>query len=117
MGGACFNGEFVFICQSHKNAAGLRNRPFPLYDALGKFFGKDRATGTEGYIVQDALQDMEDEEHGEQGQPKQEQEDEVHQSNAEGTISASPGTQPETSHSNMPSNRKTKEARTKTIEA
>ncbi|KAL9236971.1 hypothetical protein vseg_011572 [Gypsophila vaccaria] len=103
--------------QSHKNAAGLRNKSLPLDDEQGKYFGKDRGTGTEGYTVQDALGDMEDAEHGEQGQPKQEQEDEVHQSNAKGTISASPGTQAETSHSNMPSNRKTKKARTETIEA
>uniref|UniRef100_A0A803MUY2 Myb/SANT-like domain-containing protein n=1 Tax=Chenopodium quinoa TaxID=63459 RepID=A0A803MUY2_CHEQI len=50
--------------KSHKNAAGLRNKPFPLYDDLGKIFGKDRAVGNEAESVFDVLEEMEQEKRG-----------------------------------------------------
>ena len=33
------------LLQSHPNASGLRNKPFPHFESLSIIFGKDRATG------------------------------------------------------------------------
>ncbi|KAK9665979.1 hypothetical protein RND81_14G150900 [Saponaria officinalis] len=95
--------------KSHKNAAGLRNRPFPLFDELAKIFGKDRATGTEGGSIQDALGDMEGEEIGE--------EEEEEQVVTQGISATSHNSQAEPSMSKVTSSSKTKRARTETIEA
>ncbi|KAK9689183.1 hypothetical protein RND81_09G041700 [Saponaria officinalis] len=62
----CEQSVWDIWVKSHKNAAGLRNKSFPLYDNLGIFFGKDRANGDEGESLQDALGEMEDEERNEQ---------------------------------------------------
>ncbi|KAL2929745.1 hypothetical protein RDABS01_035155, partial [Bienertia sinuspersici] len=57
----CIWDEWI---KSHKNAAGLKNKPFPLFDDLGKIFGKDREVGNEAEHVFDILEDMEEEERG-----------------------------------------------------
>ncbi|KAK9755467.1 hypothetical protein RND81_01G027300 [Saponaria officinalis] len=94
--------------KSHKNAAGLRNRPFPLIEEIGRIFGKDRATGLEGDSIQDALEEMEDQERDDQA------EEQVPLSK---TQEVSHHTEVKHSPSSEPSNRKTKKARTETIEA
>ncbi|KAK9665080.1 hypothetical protein RND81_14G088900 [Saponaria officinalis] len=94
--------------KSHKNAAGLRNRPFPLIEEIGRIFGKDRATGLEGDSIQDALEEMGDQERDDQ------EEEEVPLSK---TQEVSHHIEVEHSPSSEPSNRKTKRARTETIEA
>ncbi|XP_074307354.1 uncharacterized protein LOC141642445 [Silene latifolia] len=97
--------------KSHKNAAGLRNKPFPLFDELGKIYGKDRATGREGDSIQDALGDMDGDERDEE-----EEEEQVVTPDTQGVPSASQNSQAEPSLSKVTSS-KTKRARTETIEA
>ncbi|XP_074296794.1 uncharacterized protein LOC141627418 [Silene latifolia] len=94
--------------KSHKNAAGLRNRPFPLIEEIGRIWGKDRATGLEGDSIQDVLEEMEDQERDDQ------EEEQVPLSN---TQEVPNHTEVEHSPLSEPSNRKTKRARTETIEA
>ncbi|KAL6588242.1 hypothetical protein OROMI_001220 [Orobanche minor] len=105
---------FIFaisdIPQSHKNATGLRNKPFPLYEEISKIFGKDRATGTEGESLQQALDEMENEETSEQ------QQQQAPVSNTDG-IPLTSSNPFETLSSPTPSSRKTKRARTETLEA
>ncbi|KAL9230723.1 hypothetical protein vseg_006038 [Gypsophila vaccaria] len=103
--------------KSHKNAIGLRNKPFPLFEELGRILGNDRATRNEGDSIQDALEEMED-------RGRSEQEEEVMLSSAPtrttGTYSASPSVHVEHSEnvehspSNAPLNCKTKRVRTET---
>ncbi|XP_074299547.1 uncharacterized protein LOC141630674 [Silene latifolia] len=100
----------IILSYTHKNAAGLRNRPFPLYDELAKIWGKDSVNGNEGGSVQDALEEMENEARGEQEEIEEEK---IHISNTSGMSS----TEVEASPSSAPINKKTKKARTETIEA
>ncbi|XP_074299992.1 uncharacterized protein LOC141631191 [Silene latifolia] len=106
----CEHSVWEAWLKSQKNAVGLRNRPFPLYDELAKIWGKDRANGNEGGSVQDALEEMENEVRGEQ---EEIEEEEIHISNTSGMSS----TEVEASPSSAPVNKKTKKARTETIEA
>ncbi|KAK9705291.1 hypothetical protein RND81_07G045700 [Saponaria officinalis] len=94
--------------KSHKNTAGLRNWPFSLIEEIGRIFGKDRTTGLEGDRIQYALEEMEDQERDDQ------KEEQVPLSK---TQEVSHHTEVEHSPSSEPSNRKTKRARTETIEA
>ncbi|KAK9690983.1 hypothetical protein RND81_09G168800 [Saponaria officinalis] len=98
--------------KTHKNAAGLRNKPFPLYDELARIFGKDRATENEGGSLQDVLEEMEDE-----GTNEQQEEEQIHVSNIEETFPTSSINQVEPSSSNAPLSKKTKRAKTETPEA
>ncbi|XP_048503328.1 uncharacterized protein LOC125498986 [Beta vulgaris subsp. vulgaris] len=93
--------------KSHKNAAGLRNKPFP-------FWGKDRAVGNESRTVYDVLQEMED-------GARVGEEHQVPDLNAEESNSPTqcdpirpPSSTPQ---SKTPSSSRTKRARTETIEA
>ncbi|XP_074300362.1 uncharacterized protein LOC141631614 [Silene latifolia] len=94
--------------KSHKNAASLRNRPFPLIEEIGRIWGKDRATELEGDSIQDALEEMGDQERDDQ------EEEQVPLSN---TQEVPIHTEVEHSRLSEPSNRKTKRARTESIEA
>ncbi|KMS99982.1 hypothetical protein BVRB_1g018220 isoform B [Beta vulgaris subsp. vulgaris] len=100
--------------KSHKNAAGLRNKPFPFYEELGKIWGKDRAVGNESGTVYDVLQEME---HG----ARVEEEHQVPDLNAEESNSPTQcdptGPPSSTPQSTTPSSSRTKRARTETIEA
>ncbi|KAH7692046.1 Myb/SANT-like domain-containing protein, partial [Dioscorea alata] len=48
--------------KSHPGAAGLRNKPFPYLDQLGRLFGKDRATGAAVEGPAEAIENMQAEE-------------------------------------------------------
>ncbi|XVF46073.1 hypothetical protein PTKIN_Ptkin02bG0258700 [Pterospermum kingtungense] len=48
--------------KGHKDAAGLRNKPFPHYDELGIIFGKDRATREGAEAPGDAVENIQVEE-------------------------------------------------------
>ncbi|KAK9671817.1 hypothetical protein RND81_12G056400 [Saponaria officinalis] len=107
----CEQSVWDIWVKSHKNAAGLRNKSFPLYDDLGKIFGKDRAKGDEGECLQYALGEMEDEERNEQ------EEEQVSLSNTQGRSSPPPSTQEEPTPSIAHTSTRTKKARTETIVA
>ncbi|KAK9668488.1 hypothetical protein RND81_13G064100 [Saponaria officinalis] len=106
----CERSVWDIWVKSHKNAPGLRNKSFSLYDDLGIFFGKDRAKGDEGESLQDALGEMEDEEGNEQ-------EEEVFLSNTQERSSPPPRTQEEPTPSIAHTSTRTKKARTETIVA
>ncbi|KAL2893315.1 hypothetical protein RDABS01_009224 [Bienertia sinuspersici] len=78
--------------KSHKNAIGLRNKPFPFFEELGKIFGKDRAVGNE---AENRVEEVE-----------------VPQHNIEGNSPTSEGSPMEPPPSITPSTTKTKKART-----
>ncbi|XP_048500636.1 uncharacterized protein At2g29880-like isoform X2 [Beta vulgaris subsp. vulgaris] len=95
--------------KSHKNAIGLRNKPFPFFDELGKIFGKDRAVGNESANVHDVLEEMDEEEREEEGQEvPQYSLEEINPSSQNSPMGPPPST--------TPSTRRTKKARTETIE-
>ncbi|KAL2938169.1 hypothetical protein RDABS01_021618 [Bienertia sinuspersici] len=98
----------------HKNAAGLRNRPFPFYEELGKIWGKDRAVGNESGTVYDALEEMEEEARGGEEQEVPELNVEEPNSTNECDSMGPPSSTPQAT--NPPTSR-TKRARTETIEA
>lgn len=93
--------------KSHPNAASMRNKPFPLFDELGRIFGKDRAAGNESASTLDALEELEEEDkdaEAEQGNDVSTEDDTTHNTQSR---------QMET----PPSTTRTKKARTETIEA
>ncbi|XP_021752388.1 uncharacterized protein LOC110717910 [Chenopodium quinoa] len=111
------DGKFVTCPQSvwdewiksHKNAEGLRNKPFPFYDNLGKIFGKDRAIGNEATNVDDVLDEVDEEDKGEEEQ-------EVPQYSEEHISSTPLCNQTRPPLSTTPTTTRTKRARTEIIE-
>lgn len=89
----------------------MRNKPFPLYDELGRIFGKDRAAGNESANAMDTLEELEEEDRD----TEEEQVPNVNTDNSH--ISNTQNRQMETSLSSTPSCARTKKARTETIEA
>ncbi|KAL6342693.1 hypothetical protein AAG906_013099 [Vitis piasezkii] len=49
---------FLFILQGHKDANGLRLKPFPHFDDLSLVFGKDRANGKGAMSAADILEEL-----------------------------------------------------------
>ncbi|KAK1368766.1 hypothetical protein POM88_034858 [Heracleum sosnowskyi] len=97
--------------RSHPNAASLRNKHFPLFDELGRIFGKNRASGNESANALDALEELEEED-------RDMESEQVHDLSIEdeGTP-ATQSRQMKTPPSAAPASTRTKEARTETIEA
>ncbi|XP_019107593.2 uncharacterized protein At2g29880 [Beta vulgaris subsp. vulgaris] len=94
--------------KSHQNAIGLRNKPFPFFDELGKIFGKDKTVGNESGNVHDVLEEMDEEEREDEGQ-------EVPQYSVEEISPSSQNSPMGPPPSTTPSTRRTKKARTENI--
>ena len=52
----------LFNIQSHRNAQGMRNKPFPHFKDLSIVFGRDWATGLGAKAPADAIKEIEIEE-------------------------------------------------------